>query len=81
MIAAGQLLETLAAAWSEATPAERKEVLGLVLETVVVDVAKACPICARPNTPHAALFRQLPGLRECDGYLYVAPCENAELGF
>jgi len=75
-IGAGSFLEPLAAVWFEATPAERKELLGLVLEAVVVDVREGHLICVRPKAPYVALFRQVPGLRECDGCFYLASCEG-----
>lgn len=71
VVAAGSFLETLAEVWSEATPAERKELLGLVLEAVVVDVREGHLICVRPKAPYVALFRQVPGLRECDECFYL----------
>jgi hypothetical protein len=76
VIAAGQFLETLVAIWSEATPAERKELLGLVLEAVFVDAAEGCLTCVQSKVPYVALFRQVPGLRECDGCVCIAPDEN-----
>jgi hypothetical protein len=72
-----QFLEILAAVWSGVTPAERKELLGLVLETVILDVAEARLINVRPKAPYVALFRQVPGLRESDGCFHIAPsCPN-----
>ena len=40
VVAAGQFLETFADIWVEAIPKERKELLGLLLEEVLVDVAE-----------------------------------------
>lgn len=47
VIAAGQFLEIPTAIRSEASPAERKELLGLASEVVVVDVAQGRLICVR----------------------------------
>jgi len=61
---------------SEATPAERKELVGLVLETVFVDVAAGCPTFVQPKAPYVALFRQVPGFRECDGARWRSSCAS-----
>ena len=65
-------MKILAAVWSGATPAERKELLRLVLEMAVVDVAEGRLICVWPKAPYVAFFRQVPGLRECDGCFDLA---------
>jgi hypothetical protein len=79
VVSAGQFLENLADVWAEATPAERKELLGLVLETVVVNVVEERLICVEPKAPYVALFRQVPDLQECDGCFYVAPVHETRL--
>jgi hypothetical protein len=42
---------------------ERKKLLGLVFETVVVDVAEGRLICMQSKAPCVALIRQVPGLQ------------------
>ena len=71
ILAAGQFLETLADVWVEATPAERKELLGLLLEAVFVDAIGGSVVCVQPPMPYVALFRRVPGLREKDGFFYL----------
>jgi len=75
---AGRFLETLAGVWAEATPAERCELLRLLLQGVVVDVAGRKVVCVRPRGAFVALFRQVPGLLEDDGCFYLAESEGIE---
>jgi hypothetical protein len=49
VVAAGQFLETFADIWVEVIPKERKELLGLLLEEVLVDVAEDRIVCVRPK--------------------------------
>ena len=69
---AGSFLETLGGVWAEATPSERKELLGLLLDAVFVDVVGHRIVCVRPQPPYVALFRQVPGLQEHNGRFYLA---------
>ena len=80
VLAAGQFLETFADIWVEAIPKERKELLGLLLEEVLVDVAEDRIVCVKPKASFVALFQQVPGLRERDGCFYTAPCEDTSVG-
>jgi hypothetical protein len=72
VVAAGQFLETFADIWIEAIPKERKELLGLLLEEVFVDVAEDRIVCVRPKASFVALFQQVPGLEERDGCFHFA---------
>jgi hypothetical protein len=72
MVAAGQLPETPADIWVEATPKERKELLALLFDPVLVDVAGARIICVKPKASFVALFQQVPGLQERDGCFHLA---------
>lgn len=56
MVAAGQFLETFAEIWVEATRKERKELLGLLLDLVLVDVAEVRIVCVKPEGSFVALF-------------------------
>lgn len=60
--------------WAVATEAERKELLGLLLEDVVVDVAAGRIVCVQPQAPYVALFRKVAGLRE--GRLFLLSCRG-----
>lgn len=56
VVAAGQFLETFAEIWVEATRKERKELLGLLLDLVLVDVAEVRIVCVKPEGSFVALF-------------------------
>ena len=58
VIATGQLLETPAAIWSEATPAERKELLGFVEANIAASSSPATH-SSFPNLPEMAISIQL----------------------
>ena len=49
ILATWQFLETLADVWTEATQAEREELIGLLFEVVFVDVIEGRVACARPQ--------------------------------
>ena len=72
VVAAGQFLETFADIWVEAIPKERKELLGLLLEEVLVDVAEDRIVCVRPKASFVALFQQVADLEEQDGCFHLA---------
>ncbi|MFC2015544.1 recombinase family protein [Chloroflexota bacterium] len=72
VVAAGQFLETFADIWVEAIPKERKDLLGLLLEEVLVDVAEDRIVCVKPKASFVALFQQVPGLEERDGCFHLA---------
>ena len=69
ILQAGQFLETLAAAWTEATPREQRELLTLLLDAVIVDVLGSQLVAVKPKPIYEPLFRQVPELyRNGDGY-------------
>ena len=68
-----QILRTFVDIWVEAIPKERKELLGLLLEEVLVDVAEDRIVCVRPKASFVALFQQVPGLQERDGCFHLIP--------
>ncbi len=72
VVAAGQFLENLALVWTEATQAERHELLGVLLERVFVDVAGSRLVCVEPDPSFIVLFRQVPTLKEQEGCFYLA---------
>jgi hypothetical protein len=72
MVAAGRFLQTFADIWAEAIPTERKELQGLLLEEVLVDVAEDRIVRFRPKASFLALFQQVPELQERDGCLHLA---------
>ena len=72
VLTAGQFLEALADVWAEATQTESKELIGLLLEAVFVDIADDCVVCVQPQASYVALFRQVTGLRDVDGRVYLA---------
>ena len=72
MVAIRQYLQTFADIWVEAIPKERKDLLGLLLEEVLVDVAEDRIVCVRPKASFVALFQQVPGLQERDGCFHLA---------
>jgi DNA invertase Pin-like site-specific DNA recombinase len=72
VVAAGQFLETFAVIWAEANPKERKELLGLLLDEVLVDVAEARIVCVKPKASFVALFQQVSDLQERDGCFHLA---------
>jgi hypothetical protein len=68
----GQTSGTFADIWVEAIPKERKELLGLLLEEVLVDVAEDRIVRVKPKACFVALFQQVPGLEERDGCFHLA---------
>jgi hypothetical protein len=77
MVSVRQILQTFADIWVEAIPKERKELLGLLLEEVLVNVAEDRIVCVRPKASSVALFQQVSGLEERDGCFHLA--SNAAL--
>jgi hypothetical protein len=51
---------------------ERKELLSLLLEEVLVDVTEDRIICVTPKASFVALFQQVPGLKERDGCFHLS---------
>lgn len=65
---AAAFLQTLAVAWDEATPAERRELLHLLLDTIRVDVLGKRIVAIKPKPAFAPLFQQITGLTEDNGW-------------
>ncbi len=61
---AGTYLQNLAEIWDEATMAERREMVQILLERVVCDPTEKRLTALRPRVAFLPLFRQLKGLQE-----------------
>lgn len=69
MLDAGALLESLAVVWQDATPEERKAIVGTLFERVTCDTAKRRIVSVTPKKDFAFLFAQIDGLTLCaQGY-------------
>jgi hypothetical protein len=68
----GCFLETSASIWAKAIPKERKELLGLLLEEVLVDVAEDRIVCIKPKASFVALFQQVADLEVQDDCFHLA---------
>jgi len=55
---------------------QRGELPQLLLEAVLADGAGRRLVCVQPRPPLVALFRQVAGLRACDGCFYVEEREG-----
>jgi site-specific DNA recombinase len=62
---AADLLESLAEVWDQADPADRRDLIRLMLREVQVDVAQGRVLFLRPIATFIPLFRSVPVLREC----------------
>ncbi len=62
ILKAGEYLETLGPIWEAATPQERKEIYGLVLQVVCVDVLEKRLVEVVPKAAFAPLFGEARGL-------------------
>ena len=76
ILQAGQFLETLAVVWAEATLAERRDLLRLLLEAVWVDVASRRVVCVQPKPAFVTLFQQVDGLVAMDDSFYFTEWED-----
>ena len=75
---AGATLEVLAQEWASASKKYRAQMLRVIFEEIVVDVAVRKLVCVRPYPPFVPLFR-MDGLEESDnGYFYFK--KDAEAG-
>jgi hypothetical protein len=75
---AGATLEMLGQEWASAPKKYRAQMLHVIFEEIVVDVAARKLVCVNPYPPFVPLFR-MDGLEESDnGYFYFK--EDAEAG-
>jgi ATP phosphoribosyltransferase regulatory subunit HisZ len=59
-IEAGEYLQGLSRVWEEATEAERRDIIRMVMEKVLVDTSAKDVIALKPRRPFLPLFATLP---------------------
>ena len=69
-VEAGEYLQGLAGVWEEATEAERRDIVRIVMEKVLVDTGARDVIALKPRRPFLPLFATHPRLMEKDGLIY-----------
>ena len=58
--------------WAETIPRERKELLGVLLDPLLADMADYRIVPVKPEASLVALFQWVPGLEEWDGCSHLA---------